>query len=124
MTGIGLFARLLIGEVPDERLLLVKHAELILETPPVWEPENRGCDMYYWLRATQAIHQMGEHYWDDWQEALLEAALPSQRMDGAHAGSWDPVGPWGHAGGRVYSTAAMVLCLQASYRYERVLDRK
>ena len=39
-------------------------------------------------------------------------------MDGAgqraydHAlGSWDPIGPWGYAGGRVYSTALMAMCL-------------
>ncbi|MCZ6786390.1 MAG: hypothetical protein O7E54_04410, partial [Planctomycetota bacterium] len=32
---------------------------------------------------------------------------------GARTGSWDPIGPWGPDGGRVYSTAVMVLCLDA-----------
>jgi len=38
-------------------------------------------------------------------------------------GSWDPVGPWGREGGRVYSTATMALCLQVYYRYQRAHER-
>jgi hypothetical protein len=41
-----------------------------------------------------------------------------------YAGSWDPSGPWGTAGGRVYSTALLTLCLEVTYRYERVLEEE
>jgi hypothetical protein len=34
-------------------------------------------------------------------------------------GSWDPVDPWGSAGGRVYSTAINALTLEVYYRYYR-----
>jgi hypothetical protein len=35
-------------------------------------------------------------------------------------GSWDPVDPWGSAGGRVYSTAINALTLQVYYRYRKI----
>ena len=45
-----------------------------------------------------------------------------QHTEGERAGSWDPqVDPWGHIGGRVYSTALMTLTLEAFYRYTAVL---
>ena len=36
-------------------------------------------------------------------------------------GSWDPIGAWGEDGGRVYSTAILVLTLEAYYRYSRLV---
>ena len=39
---------------------------------------------------------------------MAKAASSSQREEGSSEGSWDPIGPWGHAGGRVYSTAVML----------------
>ena len=47
------------------------------------------------------------------------ARLTAQRW-ATPQGSWDPNGPWGYAGGRVYSTALMVLCLEVYFRYARV----
>ena len=39
---------------------------------------------------------------------------------GAADGSWDPNGPWGYSGGRVYATATMVLSLEVYYRYTKL----
>ena len=64
---------------------------------------------------------MGGAAWDVWDVFMRDAALAGQRRSGEARGSWDPVGPWGHAGGRVYSTALMSLCLEVDFRYERVL---
>jgi len=97
------------------------HAELLLRTLPEWDPEGCGCDMYYWYYGSFAMYQMGGKYWKQWRKALEPAVIGSQRKDGAAKGSWDPVGPWGFSGGRVYSTATMVLSLEAYYRYARVL---
>jgi hypothetical protein len=55
---------------------------------------------------------------------MKTAVLDSQRQDGAHYGSWDAVGPWGMKGGRVYSTATMVLCLEVYFRYGKVLGAR
>ena len=47
-----------------------------------------------------------------------------QRVDGDAAGSWDPDGPWGMVGGRVYSTALALLTLEVQYRYSRVVGAR
>lgn len=39
-------------------------------------------------------------------------------------GSWDPVDPWGMAGGRVYSTAINVLTLSVPHRFQRYSEKK
>ncbi|MEM6674967.1 MAG: prenyltransferase/squalene oxidase repeat-containing protein [Planctomycetota bacterium] len=121
LTAVALLCRFFLGQVPDEEPMMEKHAELLLKTLPKWEPEELGCDMYYWYYGTYAMYQMGGKYWKEWRKALEPAVLSSQRKDGSSKGSWDPVGPWGYSGGRVYSTATMVLCLEAYYRYARVL---
>ena len=42
-----------------------------------------------------------------------------QRMGGCEDGSWNPVGEWCLAGGRVYATAINALTLEIYYRYKR-----
>ena len=34
--------------------------------------------------------------------------------------AWGAIGVWGDDGGRVYSTACMVMCLEVYYRYDKV----
>ena len=55
--------------------------------------------------------------WRVWGRALEDVLSDAQRSDGAFDGSWDPDGPWGYAGGRVYSTALSALCLEVRFRY-------
>ena len=78
----------------------------------------------YWYYGSYAMYQMGGRHWKAWNSAMKRTLLPSQRAQGHLAGSWDPVGPWGSHGGRVYSTALMVLCLEVYYRYGRVLGAR
>jgi len=73
------------------------------------------------------MYQMGGRYWDQWNKAMKDAVLKSQRQQPGsttYHGSWDPVGPWGWSGGRVYSTALGVLCLEVYFRYGRVLGAR
>ena len=129
MTAVGLLCRIFLQQDPDETLLdgekiLYKHADLLLHKLPEWDVEGFGCDMYYWYYGTYAMFQMGGDYWKQWEEAMREAIVSNQRKDGDEKGSWDPVGPWGYAGGRVYSTALMTLCVEVYYRYARVLGAR
>ena len=119
MTAAGLLCRIFLGQDPERTPILLKHADLVSRTLPERDPA--GNDMVYWYYGTYAMHQMGGEHWERWREALKSAVLDSQRLDGAHKGSWDPTGPWGMLGGRVYSTALMALCLEAAHRYARVL---
>ena len=67
MTAVGLLCRIFMGERPDDAPILAKHAELLLRTPPHWDPDGFGCDMYYWYYGTYAMYQMGGDHWRAWE---------------------------------------------------------
>ncbi|MFT7667572.1 MAG: hypothetical protein ACI8X5_000251 [Planctomycetota bacterium] len=125
MTAVGLLCRFFLGQTPAEQPIMKKHAELIVKTVPEWDDEKGlSNDLYYWYYGTYAMYQMGGRYWKAWNKAMKAALIDSQAKSGAAKGSWIPNGPWGHAGGRVYSTALSVLCLEVYFRYSRILGSR
>ena len=107
----------------------IQHADLMAEKNvlPQWDEEGKGCDMYYWYYGSYAMFQMGNKYgnhWKKWNAALKPTLLDNQRQDGDFKGSWNPVGPWGYSGGRVYSTAIGALCLEVYFRYSQILGAR
>jgi len=127
MTAVAILTRIFLGEDPRSEMVK-KGAKICLERKPQWNPDDGSVDMYYWYYATLAVFQVGGKSWREWNKAMVPAIVKSQHADGSgsRTGSWDPIGPWGHDGGRVYSTALMVMCLEVYYRYDRVfgLQRK
>lgn len=121
LTAVGLFCRFFLGQDPKETPVMQAAADLILRKPPVWDEKGGSIDQYYWYYGTYALYQMGGTHWKQWSKQLTPAVVKSQRQDGNYLGSWDPAGVWGEDGGRVYSTALMVLTLQAYYRYSRLV---
>jgi len=126
MTAVGMLTRIFLGEDPRTSEMIKKGAALCLEVPPVWNTEDGSIDMYYWYYATLAMFQTGGASWKKWNESMKEAIVKHQhpRNSGSKTGSWDPIGPWGPDGGRVYSTSAMVMCLEVYYRYDKVFGLK
>ena len=124
MTAVGLLCRIFLGQTPEDEPILEKHAELLRRSLPTWDPEGYGCDMYYWYYGTYAAFQLGGATWKAWRGALGEAVVKSQRTDGDASGSWDPVGPWGYVGGRVYATAIQTLTLEVYHRYTSLLGSR
>ena len=123
MTAVGVLARIFMGEDPRKSEVVKKGAALCAKLPPTWNPADGSIDMYYWYYATLAMFQVGGRSWGGWKKAMEPSMIETQRKDTdycAFKGSWDPVGPWGLDGGRVYSTAIMALCLEVFFRYERV----
>ena len=101
--------------------------ELISKKLPVWD-EAKGCiDMYYWYYGTLAMFQLGGTEWKDWWQKMKEAALTGQQKgnpnETCQRGSWDPIDPWGVQGGRIYTTAMMILCLEGPYRYGHLFGK-
>jgi len=122
---VALLCRFFMGQTPEENPIMDKHAKLLAQKPPEWDPDGYGCDMYYWYYGSYAMYQMGgSQFWTPWNKAMKPAVVGSQKHDGDEKGSWDPVGPWGYAGGRVYSTACMTLCLEVYFRYAKVLGAR
>ena len=120
LTAVGILSRIFIGEDPRKSEIIQKGSDLCLKALPVWDPESGAVDMYYWYYATLALFQVGGDTWKTWNVAIKDAIIDHQLKDGDVKGSWDPIGPWGRDGGRVYSTALMVMCMEVYYRYGRV----
>jgi hypothetical protein len=126
LTALGILLRVQAGEDPRRSDVIRKGVELCTDLLPRWEPADGSIDMLYWHYGTLALFQVGGEPWRAWNAALLRAVLGSQRRDTdpcGYKGSWDPIGPWGIDGGRVYSTALLALCLEVPHRYERVFGR-
>ncbi len=120
MTAAAMMLRIFTGENPKSSRAIQAGSRLCDARLPDWRPESGAVDMYYWYYGTLAMWQVGGRPWVRWNKALTTAVLPNQRTDGNFTGSWDPIGPWGEEGGRIYSTAMMTLCMEVYYRYARV----
>jgi len=123
MTAVGLLCKFFLGHDPKKSPAMVQQANVLMQKMPRWAKDAKGSwvDHYYWYYGTYAIYQVGGPQWDRWSKAVDEAVIKHQRADGNFRGSWDPEDAWGQDGGRVYSTAILVLTLEAYYRYARVL---
>ncbi|MHC4779176.1 MAG: prenyltransferase/squalene oxidase repeat-containing protein [Planctomycetota bacterium] len=125
MTAAALISRIFIlGPVAKNRPEVLGAGNLLKQSPPKWDVRGGTIDMYYWYYGTLAMYQLGRNYWKTWEAGMKDALVPTQRRDGCENGSWDPVGAWGSAGGRVYSTAINCLSLEIYYRYGRILNEK
>ncbi len=120
LTAVAVLSRIFLGEDPARSEMIRKGAELLERTLPRWDEAGGSLDMYYWYYGTLAMFQVGGDGWKRWNDAVKTAIVDRQRKDGAFRGSWDPAGPWGREGGRVYSTALMTMCMEVYYRYPKV----
>jgi hypothetical protein len=127
LTGVGVLARVILGEDPRASEMIQKGARLVAQARPYWSSDGSWIDFIHWHFGTLAMFQVGGKPWQAWNKALQEALLASQRADTdpcRYRGSWDPIDPWSREGGRVYSTAILALCLEVYGRYERVFPAK
>lgn len=121
LTAVALMCRFFMGQDPNRRAIMARQADRIVACPPLWSEAEGSIDHYYWYYGSYALFQMGSFggrdYWREWSQHLGPNVVQRQRRDGHFRGSWDPAGAWGEDGGRVYSTAILVLTLEAFYRY-------
>ena len=120
LTAAGLFCRFFLGQNPKETEVMLASANRLVAKPPLWDQRAGTIDHYYWYYGTHAMYQMGGEYWKKWSQKMLPAVVDHQVRKGNGRGSWSPVGVWGESGGRVYSTALMLLTLETYYRYARL----
>ena len=126
MTAIGITLRVTMGEDPTRSRVIGRGLQLLDSLPPRWNPSDGSIDMYYWHWGALATWQAGRRPWKRWGDALDQEVVPNQRQDTStcvYRGSWDPIGPWGQTGGRVYATALLALTLETPTRYARRFGR-
>jgi hypothetical protein len=123
MTAAGLHAELILGAKFFDPAVLERSRALLYLRPPLWRADGMSNDFYYWFHGANALRGEGQRGALVWRTALEDSLIAGQRKDGHCAGSWDPIGPWGFAGGRVYATAMGALALRAPWRYTRELGR-
>ena len=107
LTAVGIAVRLGLGQAATDPLV-AKGLDLCGKLPPRWSADG-SIDMYYWYWGSRAMAGAGGDALAAWRRALVEALAANQIENG----SWDPAGPWGADGGRVYSTAISALALAA-----------
>lgn len=122
MTAVGVLCRIFAGQSRrDDSIKL--GVDILMNELPDWRPaegkRKSKINLYYWYYATYAMFQFGGQKWKDWNEAMIEALVPTQRVGGCEDGSWDPIDEWGVAGGRVYATAIGAMTLEVYYRFTR-----
>jgi hypothetical protein len=112
LTAVGIMVRLMTGEDPKKSELIQKGVDLILRLPPKWNTTTGQIDMYFWFWGTRALAEVGGKPFEVWSGEMSRVIATAQRTGADIEGSFDPAGPWGREGGRVYSTAMMALCAE------------
>jgi hypothetical protein len=124
-TGVGMLVHQFVLHRPDSPLIKAAAPHLATYAEQHWGDKlGRDPDFYLWYNCTLAMFQVGGDDWDRWNAAVRDSLIHLQRHAGCERGSWDPSDQWGHAGGRIYSTALAVLTLEVYYRFakERLVD--
>jgi hypothetical protein len=126
MSAVAVLCRLFAGESRKDRTVRDGVA-VLMRQPPKWI-EQKGrlqstINIYYWYYGSYAMFQYGGKDWHRWNEAMIKSLVTTQRQGNIDEdGSWDPIGEWGIAGGRVYSTALGAMTLEVYYRFRRVRE--
>lgn len=111
MTAEALFCQQMLGYQRDSETSRESVSYILKNRPRLAE-----LDFYYWYYGTLAMYQYGGEPWQMWNSVVRDTLIQEQRTSGNNAGSWDPNGPWGRYGGRLYSTALATLTLEVYYR--------
>ena len=112
MTAEALFCKQMLGLQRENRASAEAAAYLLKNLP-----RRSRWNLYYWYYGNLSMIQYNGKAWRDWNAAVRDVLVAEQVTKGQNVGSWDPKGPWGPYGGRVYSTAMAALCLEVYARY-------
>jgi hypothetical protein len=102
-------------------------AKQILIDPPTVSPDGLTVDYYYWYHGSEALNRLDEAQSKrgkgarkiaaPWNEELIDAAasLQDQHADRCSLGGFVAEDRWIYSGGAVYSTAMVLLALEATH---------
>ncbi len=120
MTAEGLLCRIWLGWSKTHPALIKGVQELAVSIPHERDPKQ---SVYYWYYATQVLHHYGGEPWETWNNEMKRALPAMQEKSGDEKGSWAPKRDvYGVAGGRLYTTALSIYCLEVYYRHLAIYD--
>ena len=111
MTAEGLLCRMYLGWDKN------KYQEGINFLAKGHPPDKNALNLYYLYYASQVFHHVGGEQWADWNFLMQEALVQTQEVEGHALGSWTPKDHHDRRGGRLYTTAMAVCCLEVYYRH-------
>jgi len=125
VSAIAMSCRQYIGGEGTESDVRASADYLLKHSTPGKGKDRLVGDLYYTYYSTLAMFQMGGEYWYRWNKAffrpLAAGQIRDKRFDSrgrSLTGSWDPANhAWGARGGRVYTTAMAILCLEVYHRF-------
>ncbi len=120
MTAEGLLCRIWLGWSKTHPALIKGVQELSVSIPHERDPKQ---SVYYWYYATQVLHHYGGEPWETWNNEMKRTLPAMQEKDGDEKGSWAPKRDvYGVPGGRLYTTALSIYCLEVYYRHLAIYD--
>ena len=124
MTAEGLLCRIMLGWGKTEPpLVKAIDRDLLTATPASISDEPFSSSIYYYYYATQVLHHVGGNAWNEWNKSMKVVFPRSQIKTGPEAGSWDPsTDIYAASGGRLYTTALHIYCLEVYYRHLSIYD--
>lgn len=99
---------------PDAKAADLERARSL---PRVWAAKDGvRLSIHEWYCSSHALAQAGD---EATLARIAESLVAAQVTSGNDLGSWAPIGVFGEAGGRVWTTAMAVMTLGAGHRYGR-----
>lgn len=122
LTAAAVYARMDAGKTLRDSPAMKAQLALIQDHLPVWG--DKTVDLYGWYHGTYAKFHQGGKDWKAWNTAQKRALLEGQVSDrkSHEYGSFPTQSVWGHAGGRVYTTAMAALILEVYFEGEPLLN--
>lgn len=128
MTAVSALCRRLLGESAKS----YAHKNQVNYFSKNLPDFNQLEGVYYWYYASINLYVDRDEYpkeWETWNLTMRREVMRSQELEGSRRGSFMPADFYAtHGGGRLYSTAMSILCLEVYYRispsYLTVLDHE
>jgi HEAT repeat protein len=130
-TAIGLMSRILLGYLRSHPFCIGSANTILTKQLPRLVPKKPGdfdafnvdfeFPMYTLYYCTLSMHMMGGKYFSQWDKALRDLMLATQKKNGCERGSWPGTGADGICGS-LYTTAVGALTLETYYRYAPILS--
>jgi len=136
VTAVGLLCRIFLNDdhrydndIAQAVAWLNRRENPRLDTPARGAANDLVADLYYTYYSSLAMYQVGGENWRAWRKMYydgLKAEQVKATRDAAGRfvkGSWEPgKHRWGKRGGRIYATAMGALCLEAPFRFLRLVS--